>query len=127
MIHQKILELKEWPNHSSYLYQRKATSNLISHPSKIMLRVILNQLKGKAEELLAEEQASFRSGQSTVEQTFNSQVIIEKHQQHQHDLFHNFTDFKMMFDSLVRRPVAGPQKLQHSRRTGSSHSQMLYV
>ena len=40
-----------------------------------MLRVIL---KAKAEELLAEEQAGFRPGQSTVEQIFNSQVIIEE-------------------------------------------------
>ena len=40
-----------------------------------MLRVILNQLKAKAEELLAEDQAGFRLGWSTVEQLFNSQVI----------------------------------------------------
>ena len=31
------------------------TLSLISHPSKIMLQVILSQLKAKAEELLAEE------------------------------------------------------------------------
>ena len=30
---------------------------LISHPSKILLRVIFNRLKAKADELLAEEQA----------------------------------------------------------------------
>ena len=33
------------------------TISLISHPSKTMFRVILNRLKAKAEELLAEEQA----------------------------------------------------------------------
>ena len=43
------------------------TISLISHPSKIMLGVILNQLKAKAEELLAEEQAGFRAGRGTVE------------------------------------------------------------
>ena len=36
------------------------TISLIRYPSKIMLRVILNRLKVKAEELLAEEQAEFR-------------------------------------------------------------------
>ena len=39
--------------------------SLISHPSKILFQVNLNRLKAKAEELLAEEQASFRSGWST--------------------------------------------------------------
>ncbi|KAH3699575.1 hypothetical protein DPMN_074533 [Dreissena polymorpha] len=32
------------------------TISIISHPSKVMLRIILNRLKSKAEELLAEEQ-----------------------------------------------------------------------
>ena len=40
--------------------------NLVSHPGKILLRVILSRLKAKAEELLAEEQAGFRPGWSTV-------------------------------------------------------------
>ena len=55
------------------------------------------RLKAQAEKLLAEEQAGFRPGRSTVEQIFNSRVIIEKHLQHQRDLFHNFVDFKKAF------------------------------
>ena len=43
-----------------------------------MLRVILNRLEAKADELLAEEQAGFRPDQSRVEQSVNSLVIIEK-------------------------------------------------
>ena len=72
--------------------------NLISHPSKVMLHIILNHLKSKAEELLSEEQAAFRAGWSTVEQIFNCRVPIEKHLQHQRDLFHNFIYFKKAFD-----------------------------
>ena len=56
--------------------------NLVSHPGKILLRVILSRLKAKAEELLAEELAGVRPGRSTVEQIFNSRFIIEKHLQH---------------------------------------------
>ena len=74
--------------------------SLISHPSKIMLRVILNRLKAKAEDLLAEEQAGCRPGRSTVQQIFNSPVIIEKHLQHQRGLFNNFTDFKKLYDRV---------------------------
>ena len=47
-----------------------------------MLLVILNRLKAKAEELLAEEHAGFKSDRSTIEQIFNRRVIIEKHLQH---------------------------------------------
>ena len=77
--------------------QTYRTISLISHPSKVMLRVILN-LKAKAEGLLAEEQAGFRAGRSTVGQIFNCRVLIEKHLQHQRDLLHNFVDFKKAFD-----------------------------
>ena len=65
-----------------------------------MLRVILNRLKAKAEELWAEDQAGFRPGRSTVDQIFNSRVIKEKHLQHQLDLFHNFIDFMKAFDRV---------------------------
>ena len=65
-----------------------------------MLRIILNWLKAKAEELLAEDQAGFRPGWSTVEKIFNNRVITEKHLQHQRDLFHNFVDFKKACDRV---------------------------
>ena len=76
------------------------TISLISHSSKIMLRIILNRLKKEAEEHLAEEQAGFRAGRSTVEQIFNCRILMEKHLQHQRDLFHNFIDFKKAFDRV---------------------------
>ena len=65
-----------------------------------MLLVILNRLKAKAKELPAEEQADFRPGRSTVEQIFNSRVIMGKHLKHQRNLFHNFIDFKKAFDRV---------------------------
>ena len=74
--------------------------SLISHPSLIVRQVILNRLKAEAEELLEQEQAGFRPGRSTVEQIFNSRVIMEKHLPHQRDLLHNFTDFKKAFDRV---------------------------
>ena len=44
---------------------------LISHPSKVMLKIILNRLKPQAEKIIAEEQAGFRAGRSTTQQIFN--------------------------------------------------------
>ena len=39
---------------------------------------VVGNLKGKAEEILAEEQAGFRAGRSTLEQIFNVRLITEK-------------------------------------------------
>ena len=79
------------------LYKKYRTISLISHPSKMMLRVILNRLKGKAEQILAEEQAGLSAGRRTTDQIFN---VIEKLLLHQKDLFHNFIDFKKAFDRI---------------------------
>ena len=80
--------------------QNYRTISLISHSSKIMLRLILNRLKAKAEERLAEERAGLRPGRSTVEQIFKTRVVVEKQLQYQRDLFHNSTDFKTTFYSI---------------------------
>ena len=50
-----------------------------------------------AEQLLAEEQAGFGWGRSSIEQIFNCGMIIEKHLEHQWDLYHNFIDSKKAF------------------------------
>ena len=68
--------------------------SLISHPSKAMLKIILNRLKPQAEKIIAEEQAGFRAGRSTTEQIFNRRILCEKYLQHQQDLYHVFIDFK---------------------------------
>ena len=49
------------------LCQNYRTISLISHPSKAMLKIILNRLQSQAEEIIAEEQADFRVGRSTKE------------------------------------------------------------
>ena len=110
---QRIWETKQWPKDWSQsliiplpkkgnlrLCQNYRTISLISHPSKVMLWVLLNRLKGKAEEILAEEQAGFRPKRSTTEQIFNIRLLNENHLQHQHDLHHNFIDFKKAFDRV---------------------------
>ena len=80
--------------------QNHRTISLISHQSKVMLRIILNRLKSKAEEILSEEQAGFRLKRSTAEQIFNIRVLIEKHLTHQQESHHNFIDFKKAFDRV---------------------------
>lgn len=76
------------------------TISLISHPSKVLLKVISNRLKTKAENILAEEQAGFRSGRSTSEQIANVRILGEKYRDHQMEIHHNFIDFKKAFDRV---------------------------
>ena len=59
------------------------TISLISHPSKVMLKILLNRLKPEAEKIIAEEQAGFRPGRSTTEQIFNLRILCERYLQHQ--------------------------------------------
>ena len=80
--------------------QNYRSIRLISHPSKVMLKIILNRLKPRAEKIIAEEQAGFRAGRSTTEQIFNLRILCEKYLQHQHDLYHEFIDFKEAFDRV---------------------------
>ena len=82
------------------LCQNYRTISLISHASKVMLKIILNRLNPQAEEIIAEEQAGFRSGRSTTEQIFNLRVLCEKYSQHQQDIYHVFIDFKKAFDRV---------------------------
>ena len=74
--------------------------SLISHPSKVMLKIIPNRLKPQAEEIIAEEQVGFRVRKSTTEQILNLRILCEKHLQHQQVLYHVFIDFKKAFDRI---------------------------
>ena len=74
------------------LCQNYRIISLISHPSKVMLKIILNRLQPQAEEIIAEEQAGFRARRSTTEQIFNLRILCEKYLQHQQNLYHVFID-----------------------------------
>ena len=86
---------------SLQLCQNYGTISLISHSSKVMLKVIFNSLKPQAGEVIAEEQsAGFRAGRSTTEQIFNLRILCEKYVQHQQNLYHVFIDLKKAFDRV---------------------------
>ena len=65
----------------NHTWKMDVTRELISHPSKLMLKIILNRLKPQAEKIIAED-------------------LCEKYLQHQQDLYHVFIDFKKAFDRV---------------------------
>ena len=74
--------------------------SLNSHPSKVKLMIMLNRLKLQAEKMIAEEQACFRAGRSTIEQIFILRILCKKYLQHQQDPYHIFLDFKKAFNRI---------------------------
>ena len=90
--------------------QNSKTISLISHPSKVMLKIILNRLKPQAAKIIAEEQAGFRAGRSTTEQIFNLRILCEKYLQHQQDLYHVLIDFKKAFDRVLHAALWATMK-----------------
>ena len=80
------------------LCQNYRTISLISHSSKVKLKIILNRLPPQAE-IIAEEQAGFRAGRSTTEQ-IHLRILCEKYLQHQQNLYQVFIDFKKAFDRV---------------------------
>ena len=91
--------------------QNYRTINLISHASKVMLKILLNRLTLHAETIIAEEQAVFRPGRSTTEQIFSLRILCERYLQHQQDLFHVFVDFKKAFDRVWHAALWSTMKL----------------
>ena len=78
-IWQTVITLPENDNLQQCQYYR--TISLISHPSKVMLKIILNRSKPQTEKIIAEEQAGFRAGRSTTEQIFKLRILCEKYLQ----------------------------------------------
>ena len=114
----RILRTREWPTPLTQsliitlpkkgnlqFCQNNRTISLTSLSSKGMLKVILNTLKPKVEEIIAEEQAWLRAGRSTIEQIFNLRILCENYLQHQQNLYHVFIDFKKPFDRVWHEPL----------------------
>ena len=101
----KIWKTGEWPTtwiqyqvitlpkkDNLQLCQNYRTISLISHPSMVMLKIILIRLQPQAE-----EQAGYRAARSTTQQIFNLRILCQKYLQHQQNLYHVF---KKAFDMV---------------------------
>ena len=104
--------------------QNYRTISLISRPSKVMLKIILNRLKPQAEKIIAEEQAGFRAGRSTTEQLFNLRILCEKYLQHQRDMVDHGLQEGLRQD-LACSFVSNREEVQHQRKPYQSHQKPL--
>ena len=88
------------------LCQNYKTISLMSHPSKITLKIVLNGFQPQTEEIIAEEQSGFRGGRSSTEQIFNLRILCEKYLQHRQNLYPN----KKAFDRIWHEALWAPMR-----------------
>ena len=76
------------------------TISLISHASKILLKVIMKRIERKIEEEVGNTQAGFRRNRGTRYHTFNLRMIIQKYREVNASLHTCFIDHSKAFDSV---------------------------
>ena len=73
---------------------------LISHISKVMLKILQVRLQQFVNRELPDVQAGFRKGRGTREQIANICWIIEKAKEFQKNIYFHFTDYAKAFDGV---------------------------
>ena len=74
---------------------------LISHSSKILLKIIADQMKIKMDQEISEEQCGFRAGKGTRDQILNLKMILKKSRECGNNLYICFIDYRKAFNSVV--------------------------
>ena len=88
----KKVSSKECANHQ--------TIALISHASKVMLKILHARLQHYVNQELPDVQAGFRKGKGTRDQIANIHWIIEKEREFQKNIYICFIDYTKAFDCV---------------------------
>jgi hypothetical protein len=78
---------------------------MLSLPSKILSRIILNRIKVYIENKLRREQMGFRKGRSCIDQVNTLRIILEQFNEFQSPLYLIFIDFEKAFDFIHRNKM----------------------
>ena len=110
---QQIWKTQQWPQHWKRAVfipipkkgNAKECSNyctiaLISHASKVMLKILQARLQQYVNHELPDVQAGFRKGRGTRDQTANICWIFEKAREFQKNIYFYFTDYAKAFDCV---------------------------
>ena len=76
------------------------TIALISHASKVMLKILQDRLQQSVNHELLDVQAGFRKGRGTRDQIANIRWIIEKAREFQKNIYFCFSDYAKAFDCV---------------------------
>ena len=81
-------------------YSNYHTIALISHDSKVMLKILQARLQKFASQELSDVQAGFRKGRGTRDQIANIHWTREKAREFQKNIYFCFTDYAKAFDCV---------------------------
>ena len=90
------------------------TIALISHASKVMLKILQARLQQYMNCELPDVQAGFRKGRGTRDQIANNCWIMEKAREFQKNIYFCFIDYAKAFDCVDHN------KLENSERNGNT-------
>ncbi|CAG4943626.1 unnamed protein product [Colias eurytheme] len=74
---------------------------LLSIPSKILCKIILNRLSKAIEPLIRREQAGFQPNRSCTDQINTLRIILEQASEWQREIYLTFVDFEKAFDTQI--------------------------
>ena len=78
---------------------------MLSIPSKVFNRVILNRMKDAVDTQLRDQQAGFRKERSCTDQIATLRIILEQSLEWNSPIYVNFIDYEKAFDSVDRETL----------------------
>ena len=76
------------------------TISLMSHVTKILLKILMMRMRNKIKSEIAEEQYKFMTDKSTRNAIFVFRMLIERTIEVKHDIYLCFLDYKKAFDKV---------------------------
>ena len=89
-----------YPKERQYQRMLYCTIALISHASKVMLKILQARLQQYVNCELPDVQAGFRKGRGTRDQIYNICWIMEKAREFQKNIYFCFIDYAKAFDCM---------------------------
>ena len=112
-VHQQIWKTQQWPQDwkrsvfipfpkkgSAEECSHYCTTTLISHVSKIMLKILQAMLLQYVNQELSDVQGGFRKGRETRDQIANIRWIMETVREFQKNIYFCFIDYTKAFDCV---------------------------
>ena len=95
--------------------QNYCTIALISHASKVMLKILQARLQQYVNRELPDVQGGFRKGRGTRDQIANIRWIMEKAREFQKNIYFCFIDYGKVFDCVDHKKTM--EKFSRNTRT----------
>ena len=88
---------------------------LISHASKVKLKILQARLQQYVNRELPDVQAGFRKGRGTRDQIANIHWVIEKAREFQKNIYFCFIDYAKVFDCVDHNKLENSERDGHNR------------